>query len=222
MFSSCYNLTPALALSHSPPNMNGTTEPAKAASAATQTTETVKMNGTSTTTTATAAAPDAGLFGDDLISPEVAKALPDGYKIRALRQSDFNAGFLDCLRVLTTVGDITEAQFAERFEWLSKQDGGYYILVIEDGGRVVGTGALIVERKFIHNLGLVGHIEDIAVAKDQQGKKLGLRLIQALDFIAEKVGAYKTILDCSEANEGFYIKCGFKRAGLEMAHYYKK
>jgi hypothetical protein len=30
----------------------------------------------------------------------------------------------------------------------------------------------------------------------------------------------QTILDCSEANEGFYIKCGFKRAGLEMAHYY--
>lgn len=72
----------------------------------------------------------------------------------------------------------------------------------------------------IHNLGIVGHIEDIAVAKDQQGKKLGLRIIQALDFIAEKVGCYKTILDCSEANEGFYVKCGFRRAGLEMAHYY--
>lgn len=93
----------------------------------------------------------------------------------------------------------------------------------------------------IHNLGLVGHIEDIAVAKDQQGKKLGLRIIQALDYVAEKVGCYKvsalsvrgprwffflltlpqTILDCSEANEGFYVKCGFKRAGLEMAHYYE-
>jgi hypothetical protein len=34
------------------------------------------------------------------------------------------------------------------------------------------------------------------------------------------VGCYKSILDCSEANEGFYVKCGFKRAGLEMAHYY--
>jgi GNAT superfamily N-acetyltransferase len=56
---------------------------------------------------------------------------------------------------------------------------------------VVGTGALVVERKFIHNLGLVGHIEDIAVAKDQQGKKLGLRIIQALDYVAEKVGCYK-------------------------------
>ena len=30
----------------------------------------------------------------------------------------------------------------------------------------------------------------------------------------------QSILDCSEANEGFYLKCGFKRAGLEMAHYY--
>ena len=92
----------------------------------------------------------------------------------------------------------------------------------------------------IHNLGLVGHIEDIAVARDQQGKKLGLRIIQALDHVAEKVGCYKVsdpvedieravamltaiskaILDCSEANEGFYVKCGYKRAGLEMAHYY--
>lgn len=43
----------------------------------------------------------------------------------------------------------------------------------------------------IHNLGKVGHIEDIAVAKDQQGKKLGLRIIQALDYISEKVGCYK-------------------------------
>jgi len=72
----------------------------------------------------------------------------------------------------------------------------------------------------IHHLGVVGHIEDIAVSKDQQGKKLGLRIIQALDFVAENTGCYKTILDCSEANEGFYVKCGFKRAGLEMAHYY--
>lgn len=88
----------------------------------------------------------------------------------------------------------------------------YFILVVLDGGsddkssgstkkesstdsktegRIVGTGALVVERKFIHNLGMVGHIEDIAVARDQQGKKLGLRIIQALDFVAEKVGCYK-------------------------------
>lgn len=90
----------------------------------------------------------AGLFGDDLISQDVATALPTGYKMRALRQADYHAGFLDCLRVLTTVGDISEDQFAERFAWIQKQDGSYYVLVIEDAeGKVVGTGALIAERK---------------------------------------------------------------------------
>ncbi|KAK0612349.1 acyl-CoA N-acyltransferase [Bombardia bombarda] len=165
-----------------------------------------------------------GLFSTELLSPNVQAILPEGYQLRALRQSDFDTGFLDCLRVLTTVGEITKQQFEDRYAWISRQDGGYFILVIEDTNssppRVVGTGALIVERKFIHNLGSVGHIEDIAVAKDQQGKKLGLRIIQALDFVAEKTGCYKTILDCSEANEGFYVKCGFRRAGLEMAHYF--
>jgi GNAT superfamily N-acetyltransferase len=59
-------------------------------------------------------------------------------------------------------------------------------------------------------LGQVGHIEDIAVAKDQQGKKLGLRIIQALDHVAEKVGCYKVCLFlpgdsfwCSSANVTF-------------------
>ncbi|KAH8654539.1 glucosamine 6-phosphate N-acetyltransferase-like protein [Tricladium varicosporioides] len=166
--------------------------------------------------------PEAGLFTDELISPTIAASLPEAYTIRALRRSDYARGFLDCLRVLTTVGDITEEQWNERYHWMNTQGkGGYYLLVVDDGSRVVATGALIVEMKFIHNLGIVGHIEDIAVAKDQQGKKLGLKMIQALDFIAEKVGCYKSILDCSEANEGFYVKCGFKRAGLEMAHYYE-
>ena len=54
----------------------------------------------------------------------------------------------------------------------------------------------------IHNLGLVGHIEDIAVAKDQQGKKLGLRIIQTLDHVAEKVGCYKV---CFLLLEGLQI-----------------
>ncbi|KAF2810366.1 glucosamine 6-phosphate N-acetyltransferase [Mytilinidion resinicola] len=162
------------------------------------------------------------LFSQELISPTVLAALPEGYTCRPLTRTDYANGFLDVLRVLTQVGDISEAQWDERYSWIEKRSDSYFILaIVDEKKRVVGTGALVAERKFIHNLGMVGHIEDIAVAKDQQGKKLGLRIIQALNFVAEKVGCYKTILDCSEANEGFYVKCGFKRAGLEMAHYYE-
>ncbi|KAA6413941.1 MAG: glucosamine-phosphate N-acetyltransferase [Lasallia pustulata] len=164
----------------------------------------------------------APLFPPNLISPAVTAALPPSYTIRPLQRSDYHAGFLDVLRVLTTVGQVTEKAWNERYDWMSGRGDEYFLLCVCDGeGRVVGTGGLVVERKFIHNLGLVGHIEDIAVLKNQQGKKLGLRIIQALDYVAEKIGCYKTILDCSEANEGFYVKCGYKRAGLEMAHYYE-
>ena len=59
----------------------------------------------------------------------------------------------------------------------------------------------VLTRPSIHDLGMVGHIEDIAVAKDQQGKKLGLKIIQALDYVAEHVGCYKVrrLLSCSSA-----------------------
>ena len=91
------------------------------------------------------------LFSDDFLSPAVAEALPPGYKLRSLRRSDYDKGFLDCLRVLTTVGDITQEAFDERYEWMSQQNGTYFIIVIEDtnGGanRVVATGALLIERK---------------------------------------------------------------------------
>ncbi|EAW08859.1 glucosamine 6-phosphate N-acetyltransferase [Aspergillus clavatus NRRL 1] len=164
---------------------------------------------------------DTPLFSPSLISPDVVAALPADYTVRPLRRSDYSRGYLDVLRVLTTVGDISEDMWNQRYDWIRARGDEYYLLVVCDGtDRIVGTGSLIVERKFIHTLGMVGHIEDIAVEKGQQGKKLGLRIIQALDYVAERVGCYKTILDCSEANEGFYIKCGFKRAGLEMAHYY--
>ena len=182
---------------------------------------------------------DGPLFPSSLISPEIIAILPTDYTIRPLRRSDYHRGYLDVLRVLTTVGDISPEQWDARFDWICSRNDEYYLLVVCDGDdRVVGTGSLIVERKFIHQLGLVGHIEDIAVEKGQQGKKLGLRIIQALDYVAAKVGCYKvcsrscsvsvsvtdwfmqSILDCSEVNEGFYVKCGFKRAGLEMAHYY--
>ena len=65
-----------------------------------------------------------------------------------MQRSDYGRGFLDVLRVLTTVGDVTEEQWSERYEWMNTQGkGGYYVLCILDGDRVVGTGALIVERK---------------------------------------------------------------------------
>ena len=96
------------------------------------------MNGTTS--------PEA-LFATSLISPQVISALPQGYSIRPLQRSDFGAGFLDVLRVLTTVGEVPQKEFEQRFDEM-KKGSGYHILVILDGEeKIVGTGALVVERK---------------------------------------------------------------------------
>ncbi len=93
------------------------------------------------------------LFPATLISPEVSSSLPDSYTIRPLQRSDYHAGFLDVLRVLTTVGDINEEQWTQQYEWMRNRNqdgdgrGEYFILIIWDGQRVVGTGTLLVERK---------------------------------------------------------------------------
>lgn len=88
------------------------------------------------------------LFPASLIPAAAAGALSDeGFRFRPLRREDFGQGFLDCLRVLTWVGDYTEADFLERYDDMARSNGTYFYLVLEHGGRVVGTGALVVEKK---------------------------------------------------------------------------
>lgn len=148
-------------------------------------------------------------------------SLPAGYSIRRATKSDYD-GITSVLKVLTTVGNVKKEDFDSVVEhWDSvKIDVSRHMynctVITNEIGEVVATGSLIIERKVIHECGLVGHIEDIAVREDQQGKKLGLFLIQYLYKLAKESGCYKAILDCDEKNVGFYEKCGLQKAGVEM------
>lgn len=83
------------------------------------------------------------------------------------------------------------------------------------------AGILTCSRS-IHNRGIIGHIEEVSIVKDQQGKKLGQKLLAALDSVAVSLGCYKTILDCSPENEPFYVKCKYENSGTEMSRYYEE
>ncbi|KAH8648298.1 acyl-CoA N-acyltransferase [Tricladium varicosporioides] len=164
------------------------------------------------------------LFSTSLISPEVQTALPIGYACRPLQRTDFQRGHLHVLRDLAHVSDITEEKWVERFDWMNGCNGSYFVVVIVDekreaGKQIVATATLLIEKKFLNNLGIQGHIEDVVVAADQRGKHFGILLIQALDYIGEKVGCYKNILDCRPEKEAFYEKCGYEKRGTEMHRY---
>ena len=45
---------------------------------------------------------------------------------------------------------------------------------------------------------------------------LGKMLIEKLKDLAVEKGCYKTILNCSEDNIGFYEKCGFYQKEVQM------
>ncbi|ODQ56854.1 hypothetical protein WICANDRAFT_81682 [Wickerhamomyces anomalus NRRL Y-366-8] len=149
-------------------------------------------------------------------------SLPEGYSIRRLKATDFARGVLNTLTALTTVGDVSQLQFENvvaKWDALTLMNGSYIynpVVIINEKDEVVATGMLFIEEKLIHNAGTVGHIEDIAVRKDQQGKSLGKLLIKKLLEIGDKAGVYKIILDCDPKNVGFYEKCGLNEAGVEM------
>jgi len=161
------------------------------------------------------------MFPQELISTEVASLLPPELTIRPLASTDYKRGHLDVLSVLSVVNDLGEAAWVNQFHAMRAAPKTYYTLVIVDNAsdRIVGVGCVFIERKFLRGLGSVGHIEDIAVDKNQQGKKLGQRIIQALTHISENNGCYKTILNCNDSNIPFYEKCGYSKKEIEMARY---
>ncbi|EJD45556.1 acyl-CoA N-acyltransferase [Auricularia subglabra TFB-10046 SS5] len=163
------------------------------------------------------------LFAPSIIPQSIRDLLPSELHIRPLSSTDHARGHLSVLSVLSPAPDPGPAAYQERFRACKALADTYYTLVIVDraSDAVVATGTLFLERKFTRGLGLVGHIEDIAVDKSQQGKKLGLRVIQALTALSEARGAYKTILNCSKDNIVFYEKCGFALKECEMAKYAK-
>ena len=88
----------------------------------------------------------------------------------------------------------------------------------EDNGKIVGSTTLLIEQKFIHNGGCVGHIEDVVVSKEFEGRGIGIKLVTSLLEIANTRNCYKTILDCKDELIPFYERIGFKQESKQMRY----
>ena len=129
--------------------------------------------------------------------------------IRELQEEDLWNGFLTSLDSLRQASNLKKERALEIFDKINHKSD-QIITVAELNGKVVGSATLLLETKFIHNGGLVGHIEDVVVEKSHQGQKIGEKIIKYLLDYSQKRGCYKTILDCKEDVREFYEKLGFK------------
>ena len=131
-------------------------------------------------------------------------------KIRELKKDDLWNGFLTSLDSLRQASNIKKETALKIFEKIN-QNPDHIIAVAELDGKIVGSATLLLESKFIHEGGVVGHIEDVVVDKSHQGQKIGEKIIKFLLEQAENKGCYKTILDCVDDVKPFYEKLGFKQ-----------
>jgi len=135
--------------------------------------------------------------------------------IRELRKEDLWNGFLISLDSLRKTSNIDKNKANTIFDKInSNQD--HIVVVAELDGVVVGAATLLIEQKFIHDGGIVGHVEDVVVDKKFQGQKIGGSIIKYLLKYAKNQGCYKTILDCTDEVKLFYEKIGFKNVGNEL------
>ena len=135
--------------------------------------------------------------------------------IRELRREDLWNGFLTTLDSLRQASDIDKNKAETIFEKINSNPD-HIVIVAELDGKIVGTATLLIEPKFIHNGGLVGHIEDVSIDKRFQGQKIGEKIIKHILEFTKKQGCYKTILDCTNDVKPFYEKLGFKHIASEL------
>ncbi|MEM3065214.1 MAG: GNAT family N-acetyltransferase [Candidatus Nitrosotenuis sp.] len=137
--------------------------------------------------------------------------------IRKIAESDIDKGFLESLDSLRKASDLDRQKAKSILKKLS-QNPDHVIFVAVEGDRVVGSTTLLVEQKFIHGGGKVGHIEDVVVDARHQGKGIGEMLIKYVLDYAKRQGCYKTILDCDDNVKPFYEKLGFEHHSNGMRY----
>jgi glucosamine-phosphate N-acetyltransferase len=135
--------------------------------------------------------------------------------IRELKKEDLWNGFLTTLDSLRQASDISKDIAEKVFEKINSNPN-HIVAVAELDEKIVGSTTLLIEPKFIHEGGLVGHIEDVVVDKNFQGQKIGEKIMNYLLEIAKNRGCYKTILDCTDDVKPFYEKLGFKHTANEL------
>lgn len=149
--------------------------------------------------------------------------------IRFIEERDLHEGYFQLLSELSGKPINAKDLYGQWPDFINKLWRGYKnspnrsTFVFEKGKSrpketsfIIGTATLLVEHKFLHGGGIVGHIEDVVVDPNQQGESIGSELVKRCVDKAKNEGCYKVILDCSEDNITFYEKCGFHKSEMSM------
>jgi glucosamine-phosphate N-acetyltransferase len=133
--------------------------------------------------------------------------------IRELTPNDINEQFIEVLEALAPV-DASREELLETHAIRKRRGVKTFIGIV--GGRIVATGSLVIEHKFIHSCGRVGHVEEVAVLEECQGKGYGREMMKFIIARASLESVYKILLNCSPKAAAFYVGLGFEKKSHGM------
>jgi len=136
-------------------------------------------------------------------------------RIRNIELEDYNE-YTELLKQLTIVGESNIENF-HKFHNSLNNNHNVILILLDD--KIVGCGTYLIEKKVIHNFGLVAHIEDVVVDSKCRGYGIGKKIMNKLIEIAQDRKCYKIILNCDIQNIIFYEKCGFIKKEYQMIKY---
>lgn len=134
---------------------------------------------------------------------------------RRLEKKDYDKNYLELLKQLTVVGDISKEKYEATFDKI-----GAEVWVVEFEGKIIASVSLLLEQKVIHECGIVGHLEDVVVDRDYRKYGMGKFIIERIIKIARERGCYKLIGDCKSELLGFYEKNGFESKCVQISIYF--
>jgi len=139
----------------------------------------------------------------------------DLLNFRQLEKGDYDKNYLELLKQLTVVGDISKEKYEMTIDKM-----GAEVWVIEYENKIIASVSLLLEQKIIHECGIVGHLEDVVVDRDYRKYGLGKFIIERIIKIAKERGCYKLIGDCKSELLGFYEKNGFESKCVQISIYF--
>jgi len=138
-----------------------------------------------------------------------------GMEINKLVKTDFE-NYLDLMRQFRPIDtDITYDTFCQIYDKIFTNSEVY---VARNDGKIVGSITVIYEQKFINNLAMYAHIEDVIVDTNYRKYKIGSSLLDYAKYQALKKKCYKCTLVCSPELSGFYQYNDFEEKGIHMTY----
>ena len=122
------------------------------------------------------------------------------------------------LALMNEFRPVNTSMSLDDFREFLTQTPNIYVYMSPNNDKPIASITIMIEQKFIHNSGRVGHIEDLYVAKGHRSVGIGGKMLEFSKEYCRREKCYKMILYCDENLMSYYKTKEFEEYGMTMKY----